>query len=244
MAFKRDDELPPTHTIPLARLVWTDMDGTAHEQMLAHQEVIIGRSADCTIQILDALVSRQHAALRWYEGGFIITDLGSVNGILRNGLRIQQTAVLEDGDQFVIGPLSFRFGRSLAETFPSMAAAAGQEGFPAGVMRLPCLEVVTGPQRGMRFELDRETMTIGRPARGQHFDILLQDHAVSRPHARIERIAGSYHLTDIGSANGTLVNNQRIDQTVRLEDGDSIIFGEAVLIFRSGKLENGDESSR
>ena len=215
------------------------MDGTAHEKLLTHEDVVIGRNPDCSIQVLDALVSRRHAALRWYEGGFVVTDLGSVNGVVLNGQRIQQTAPLEDGDQFIVGPLSFRFERSAAETTLAVSIVRGFDDLSAPVLRMPYLEVVTGPQRGMRFELDQESMTIGRPARGQQFDILLRDHAVSRPHARIERSEGGFTLTDIGSANGTLVNNRRIHQSTQLQDGDAIIFGEAVLVFHSGKLDKG-----
>jgi diguanylate cyclase (GGDEF)-like protein len=66
----------------------------------------LGRSADNTIQLPDASVSRHHAFLRADEDGEIrLTDLGSTNGTYLNGRRLpEQTPVrVEDGDRLQFG---------------------------------------------------------------------------------------------------------------------------------------------
>ena len=99
---------------------------------------------------------------------------------------------------------------------------------------MPHLEVGSGPQRTVRFDLVKDKTVIGRAGRGQQWDVVLQDRAVSRPHAQITREAEGFVLTDLDSANGTLVNGEAIFEPHTLSDGDAITFGEAVVIFRAG----------
>jgi SARP family transcriptional regulator, regulator of embCAB operon len=76
--------------------------------------------------------------------------------------------------------------------------------------------------------LDASLVTIGRRA---DRDLLLDDAGVSRVHAEIRRTGDSYHLFDAGSANGTIVNGERVgDHT--LADGDVIRLGSTELVFR------------
>jgi pSer/pThr/pTyr-binding forkhead associated (FHA) protein len=98
----------------------------------------------------------------------------------------------------------------------------------------PYLEIRTGPGRGTCFDLVKPKTVIGRAGRGDKWDINLQDRAVSRPHAEIVRAEGEYLLSDLGSANGTLLNGERITETHKLIDGDELVFGQDVLAFRHG----------
>jgi two-component system NtrC family response regulator len=64
---------------------------------------------------------------------------------------------------------------------------------------------------------------------------VLEDGLVSGQHARLTRGAGGYDLEDLGSKNGTWVDNQRLeakDGKVRLRDGALIFFGNHVAVFR------------
>src|SRR5262245_56431552 len=69
----------------------------------------IGRGVDCQLALDDAMVSRRHAALRVYAGGATIEDLGSRNGVLLNGIRIERPEPLRDGDQIRIGSQDLSF---------------------------------------------------------------------------------------------------------------------------------------
>jgi pSer/pThr/pTyr-binding forkhead associated (FHA) protein len=89
------------------------------------------------------------------------------------------------------------------------------------------LVVRTGPQAGARFELASIVTRLGRHPESE---ISLDDISVSRRHAEIERQAQEYVLRDMGSLNGTYVNQRRVDSTV-LQQGDEILIGRFRLIF-------------
>lgn len=71
-------------------------------------EVTIGRSSDSSICIPDKTVSRNHARVSFQEGAWTIEDLGSANGIIFNGKRVD-TLVLTSEDTFKIGKFTFQF---------------------------------------------------------------------------------------------------------------------------------------
>ena len=64
--------------------------------------------------------------------------------------------------------------------------------------------------------------------------IVLDSARVSRRHARVTIAPGSAVLEDLGSRNGTFVNDVRIDAAAALADGDRIGIGGFVLTFRAG----------
>jgi DNA-binding winged helix-turn-helix (wHTH) protein len=70
--------------------------------------------------------------------------------------------------------------------------------------------------------LDRDVTTIGRSSA---CDLVIALSIVSRLHARIEQQHDRYVLSDAGSANGTFVNGQRIDQGYQLSTNDEIWLG-------------------
>ena len=58
---------------------------------------------------------------------------------------------------------------------------------------------------------------------------MLDSRSVSRLHALIQRKdAGDYSLVDLGSRNGSFVNNRRVSLPVPLNHEDRLVFGEAV----------------
>jgi hypothetical protein len=79
---------------------------------------------------------------------------------------------------------------------------------------------------GQPFPLGREPVSIGR-----HDDntVVLVDSRVSRHHAEVVWQGGRWLVCDLGSANGTLVNGQRITAPRALEDGDTIQVGQTRL---------------
>jgi SARP family transcriptional regulator, regulator of embCAB operon len=80
-------------------------DGQRHP--LAGTATRIGRSPDNDIVLSDAKVSRHHAAITADGKTFLITDLGSANGVRVSGKRIDPSAELRDGDRIRIGDLEF-----------------------------------------------------------------------------------------------------------------------------------------
>ena len=70
--------------------------------ILTGDNMTIGRSRECDVVIDDPNVSRRHAELRPHGAGWIVTDLGSTNGIKVNGRRVREAA-LEPGDEIMLG---------------------------------------------------------------------------------------------------------------------------------------------
>jgi hypothetical protein len=68
----------------------------------------IGRSTECARVFEDRTVSRVHAQLRWVNGGWVLSDLGSMNGTWVNGWRIQE-AWVRDGDRVQLGAVELKF---------------------------------------------------------------------------------------------------------------------------------------
>ena len=69
----------------------------------------LGRSDDSDIVLNDRFVSAQHAQIIRSEDEYLLRDLGSTNGTFRNGTRIQQDVVLQQGDRLGIGTSVFAF---------------------------------------------------------------------------------------------------------------------------------------
>src|SRR5205085_7972955 len=92
------------------------------------------------------------------------------------------------------------------------------------------LIVAKGSGRGRKFRFEGE-VTFGRDAAN---DVVLNQAAVSRVHARIERQGDGWALLDRGSANGTELNGAAVAGRARLREGDRIGVGEALFEFRGG----------
>ena len=91
----------------------------------------------------------------------------------------------------------------------------------------PQLEITQGENTGDKFKLKFDT----KLGRERDNDIVLLDAKVSRYHAQISLDAGQWVLSDLNSANGTLVNGIAIAGPVALNSGDLLRVGETELKF-------------
>jgi signal transduction histidine kinase len=91
------------------------------------------------------------------------------------------------------------------------------------------LFVIQGRDQGTRFELDSHSVSypLGRDTANP---IQLHDTEVSRRHAELRRNGDMFLISDLGSSNGTFVNNQRIQQQ-ELASGDQVQIGRTVMLF-------------
>jgi len=81
---------------------------------------------------------------------------------------------------------------------------------------------------GEKHPLNGEVTTIGRAAEN---DVVIRDPRASRQHACIRRQGQYLLLEDLGSANGTFLNGERVLAPVKVWDGDRITVGGVTLIF-------------
>jgi pSer/pThr/pTyr-binding forkhead associated (FHA) protein len=70
--------------------------------VIAGQEIVVGRSSDLDMVLVEEMVSRRHARILLEDGVINIEDLGSTNGTFVNGEKIQK-GVLKEGDRILIG---------------------------------------------------------------------------------------------------------------------------------------------
>ncbi|MBV8294080.1 MAG: FHA domain-containing protein [Mycobacterium sp.] len=93
---------------PIRRPVVAALRGADGQRYaLAGTATRIGRSSDNDIVLSDVKVSRHHAVITDNGTAFVITDLGSVNGVRVRGQRIDPSAELREGDRIRIGDQEF-----------------------------------------------------------------------------------------------------------------------------------------
>lgn len=94
------------------------------------------------------------------------------------------------------------------------------------------LSIIRGPgiQNPVTIELTKDTTLVGRHP---GCDIVLNDPTVSRHHVELRRAGGEVTVTDLGSLNGTYINQVPTDRRA-LADGDTLWIGRYRLVFRSG----------
>src|SRR5437764_15111866 len=192
-------------------------------------DLLIGREAPLQEGRLgdDPQISRRHAYIaRGVDGQLTIEDLGSANGTFVNGERIDARRVLSPGDVVRVGQTALEVTEA-AGAVPERSAAPTEvpealrprEDVKAGKE----LVVTAGAEPGRRLTL-RDGLVIGRAVSGE--GKLSGDREVSRRHARIARdTAGRLTLENLGSANGTFVNGERVDGRQLLRVGDVVRIG-------------------
>lgn len=119
------------------------------------------------------------------------------------------------------------------KTVVTVITKAPQQGAGDG-SREGCLVIIYGDDLGRRVPLGPEPTVLGRSSK---CDVQLDQESVSRNHARISRSRSSYSIRDLGSTNGTYVNDDLVDEVV-LRDGDQIKVGRTIFKFIvSGNME-------
>ena len=95
-----------------------------------------------------------------------------------------------------------------------------------------CLVLIypNGSMMGKRYPLEKKEVHIGRTS---DCDIVVDMDSVSRRHATLKRDDEVVHIADLGSTNGTYVNNALVEYR-ELCDGDQVKIGNAIFKFLSG----------
>jgi pSer/pThr/pTyr-binding forkhead associated (FHA) protein/tetratricopeptide (TPR) repeat protein len=169
------------------------------EKELGSGSVAIGRDPASDIPLADPAVSRRHARIEPSPpGGYRIVDLGSGNGIILQGRRVD-SADLFPGCEVEVGGSVLRFESDVA---------------------VPALVLIAGaPQRS--YPLVAEEVVLGR-APGN--PIAIPDPLVSSRHLKVVRRGAAYAVVDLDSENGTRVNGIKVTSR-ELKQGDQIQVG-------------------
>ncbi len=215
-------------------------DGREVEYTVTGSGLSLGRDSANDVTLNDQTVSRNHARLERVADGYTIVDLGSTRGTLVNGSRVQRTALVS-GDTIRLGDCAIRFvgpadrdeRRGGAEDLYAELGATALDPSSLIVPTVPTAPItanltVRTTQRTWELPLTQEVFTIGRAPES---DVVLDDPAVSRRHARIERRRDAFVILDLKSTNGTWLGLRRVEE-YSLHDGDTIRIGSARLAFK------------
>lgn len=109
----------------MATLSYRDTRGVLHEHRLAAKNPI-GRHPDQAIQILDRVVSKEHAEIvASPDGGFALIDGGSRNGTYVNGALVEDRHPLKNGDRITLGSTELFYQADEEPTTDSFTHARG-----------------------------------------------------------------------------------------------------------------------
>ncbi|MBX7114144.1 MAG: GGDEF domain-containing protein [Myxococcaceae bacterium] len=94
-----------------------------------------------------------------------------------------------------------------------------------------CLVQIHGPELGKKHVLDEDEFTIGRDVKN---NIVIDLDNVSRRHAKISNRSGRHFVVDLGSTNGTYLNDEEVLEETPLRSGDHVKVGGSIFKFLQG----------
>jgi len=181
--------------------------------------VVIGRGEGCDVRLPDPSVSHRHASIRQRGSDYILLDEGSANGTFVGPVRLSAQAprVVRSGDRVRIGRvwIELRIEQALPTKNPQLAtkelalalvesALSAQGG--AGVT----VTITEGPDAGATLVLEQfeRGYVLGR---GEACDLVLSDTDASRRHIEILRRGSGVFVRDLGSKNGTKLDDSALE---------------------------------
>jgi pSer/pThr/pTyr-binding forkhead associated (FHA) protein len=204
----------------------------------------IGRHDENIIALPGQSVSRSHAKIVKEGEDYFIVDQKSGNGTFLNGRKLSpnERNLLKNNDLISIDVFDLKFyltdemlERSMQEEITEsdilevkllkkVLKAIDKE-------TIPSFEVLNGSAEGTVFHLTDATPEI-EIGRDPDCAFSINEHVISRNHAKIVKRWGGITIRDLDSRNGTFVNNRKIVEEY-LHDGDRIALGTIVLMFRN-----------
>jgi pSer/pThr/pTyr-binding forkhead associated (FHA) protein len=183
--------------------------------------VRIGSAVDCDLRIEGTGVAAHHCEIETREGSATVRAVDPAAATVFNGRQITEPTELAPGDLLLFGRVGCRIGTAAPQPPPASEADAQEEMNGHTVLRMAMpkylLRGVSGATFGKTFALTG-SMIMGRQP---DCDIAIASDEVSRRHARLTVRADGVAVDDLGSANGTFVNDKRVQSAV-LRSGDEL----------------------
>lgn len=170
---------------------------------LTSPSLTIGRDQSNDLVIDEASISDFHSEIVNNAGGLTIIDLVSATGTFVNEERIRSSQPLRAWDVVRLGSVELEINDPSVHRHREWAL------------------------RSQSDLLSRQYFTLGAVTvigRGPECDLTIDDAMLSRRHAQIETDGESVRISDLGSANGTYINNLRVQQA-ELRPDDELRFG-------------------
>jgi pSer/pThr/pTyr-binding forkhead associated (FHA) protein len=145
-------------------------------------------------------------------GFSVLVGLATVLSLIAYKLHKQHTREPPHDDTRTPEPKPQRQATRVGVMFPPPSS-----GHPAALL------VNEGPRRAtVSYAIEKPNVRIGAD---EASDLVVLDDYVSRKHANIRFESGTLYLTDLGSSNGTFLNDARVSRVMTLNPGDKIRFG-------------------
>ncbi len=219
------------------------------------QNLLIGRQQGIALSLEHRSVSRNHAAIGFINGQYVLRDMGSANGTFVNALPLapDKMHILQPNDKIRFGDVQFRFQ---LRPQPINAATAHQpsettnpfqhilgtqlerntvrsipESLLTTARKTPSLILLMkgAKPRVVPITLDQSADTRLSIGRAQDNMLVLPDTAASHKHAELFRAPDGLYIRDLNSSNGVFVNKLRISNPYHLSHGDRIVIGNTLI---------------
>jgi len=182
--------------------------------------LVIGRGEGCEIRLPDPSVSHRHATIRQRGNDYVVVDEGSSNGTFVGPVRLSPQAprVLRPTDLVRVGRvwLELKVEQTLPTANPQATTREIALALVAGALRsqgqrlVARVVVESGADRGKELVLSdfERTYVVGR---APETDLPITDADASRRHVELARRGQHIAVRDLGSKNGTLLDDQRLE---------------------------------
>lgn len=205
---------------------------------------VVGRAPEVDIHIPLKSISRKHAEFIVKDGKLWVKDLGSANGVIIDGVRVEGPVVVYPENRLFLGLIEVVYEKRSGEEVRGVNVTMDKSFSPQYIKRedkearvnlkgpfIPRLVGRDGKWRGKEFILEKDTISIGRV---KDNDIMIDDPSISRKHAKLVRMGEQYILFDLRSSNGTWVNNEKVTKYI-LQGGENIRFGDITFSYQIGE---------
>lgn len=188
-------------------------DESWQEFILEEGESIVGRGEECELKIDDKEISRNHLKLLKSGDDVWVMDMNSENGTRLDGVHIQASrhVSVRVGQEIQIGHvvLKIQIRDQISQEILQRTEPHPERYDPATDPILSFSDFVIKYSKGDGV-WEEVPLSLGDNIVGRLFgsDLLLDDHMISRRHARITAAKDTVIIVDLGSTNGTQVNGQ------------------------------------
>ncbi|WP_341303536.1 FHA domain-containing protein [Pseudomonas sp. TMP25] len=180
---------------------------------LVDERFTIGQDSRNSLVLVDPSIGAFHAEIRQDHGFYYLTDVGSPGGSFVNDERISTRFQLRADDRVRLGSVELLLVDP-ARSQPKVEQAARWY-----------LQVIQGEHEGKKFHING-SMTFGRSVK---CELCFSDQQLSRRHCELYLKDNVLEVKDLASANGLLVNQQKVATAV-LQPGDQLKMGSVSLL--------------
>lgn len=225
-------------------------------ELIDGQEYILGRQEDCDIVLnSEALISRKHFKISQNENQiWRMESLSELGGLYRDGENVQEVE-LDSSSHFSFHEYIFQFvppnheetEEPLKSSFKPEPEVKSQESKEPEAMESPdeatkvlsvlplsySLSISMNTDPVQYVDLNEGTVWV--VGRGEDCDIILENRYFTNKHFEIRKDKKQFTLKDLGSSNGTVVNDKKLTPQTNyvLKSQDIISVGDTEILFEA-----------